>query len=231
MALKVITVASQKGGVGKSNCAIHMAAEAVRNKKKAIIIELDGQGTASQVWRAKRDRLAGKGDLLHKVDREPLPPNVVSIHSVQLEGILERYRASGYDYAVIDLPGTDSPGVNHAVNASDFVLVPSRPNITDLMSSGKTVGIIHRLNRPYAYVLTFLQRSGKQAEEAREGLEEDGHVVAPGGISDLKDYEEAIESGKTVYEIKRDGKAADEIKRLWKWLAKQLEVEDAKQVA
>jgi chromosome partitioning protein len=231
MALKVITVASQKGGVGKSNCAIHMAAEAVRKGRKAVIIELDGQGTASQVWRAARDRLVNEDDLLRKVDRQRLPPEVVSIHSVQLEKALERYRASGYDYAVIDLPGTDSPGVNHAVNAADLVLVPSRPNATDLASSGKTVGAIHRLNRPYAYVLTFLQRSGKQTEEAREALEEHGHAVAPGGISDLKDYEDAIGTGKTVYEVKSDGKAAREIKALWKWLAKQLEVEDAKKVA
>ena len=230
----VITTASQKGGVSKSCLTIHMATEATRKKKRAIIVELDRQGTASQVWSRARVNAETDRDLLDAVERRVRPPNVVHADASRLNAVLQQLKQAGYQYIFIDVPGTHSPATQEAISAADFVLVPTRPNATDITASAETVGTIHRLRRPFAYVLTFIQKGGpkaKPAREAREALEEEGHIVAPGGLSDLKDYEVAIETGETVLEMDPNGTAAAQVKTLWKWLEGQLDVINAKKVA
>jgi chromosome partitioning protein len=52
--MSIIAIASQKGGVGMSMLAIHIAAEAARKKKRTVILELDRQGTVSLLWNKRR---------------------------------------------------------------------------------------------------------------------------------------------------------------------------------
>jgi chromosome partitioning protein len=71
--MRVITVAQQKGGVAKTTLAIHIAAEATRKGRRAVILELDRQGTASR-WSDLRPYTADSQDLLKGVDRAKSRP-------------------------------------------------------------------------------------------------------------------------------------------------------------
>jgi len=217
--MQIITVAQQKGGVAKTTLAIHVAAEAVRKGWRAVILELDRQGTAS-LWSEARPYAADAEDLLKGVDKAKVAPEVVHVDAVRLETALAALVSAGADLVVIDLPG--SPAVTPAIRAADFVLIPARPNEVDIVASGETLATVGRLKKPYAYVLTFIPAQGNRAEETRDALEGEGHTVAPDGLSLLVDFSDAISTGQTVQELKPNGKAAGQVRALWKWLEKQL---------
>jgi chromosome partitioning protein len=226
-AMQVITVSQQKGGVGKTTLAISLAAEATRKGRHAVILELDRQGTASQ-WSERRRYTAADEDLLKGIDRAKVPPEVVHADASRLETALAALAGAGADLVVIDLPGTHSPAITPAIRAADLALIPTRPNEIDITASAETLATIHRLGKRYAYVLTFLPSTGDRQEKAREALEDEGHAVAPGGLSLLVDFADAIAAGQTVQEWKPAGKGAEQVRGLWKWIEKRLHDKDDK---
>jgi chromosome partitioning protein len=219
--MQVITIGQQKGGVSKTTLAIHLAAEATRKGRRAVILELDRQGTASQ-WSQRRPYTAESTDLLKGVDQAKVPPEVVHADAARLDDALSVMAEAGVDLVVIDLPGTHSPAITPAIRVADLILIPARPNEIDITASSETLAAVNRLGKAYAYILTFLPSSGNREEEARDALEEGGHRVAPGGLGQLVDYADALAAGQTVQELKPNGKAAEQVRALWKWTEKAL---------
>ena len=181
---------------------------------------MDRQGTASQ-WSAERVPVSEDGDLLNPVDSAKMPPEVLQVSLSSLAGALTALESRGYDAVFIDLPGTHSPSVNEAIRRADLVLIPARPAETDIVASAETLGVVHRLDRPYAYVLTFAV-SKPRTEQAREALEDAGHPVTPGQIGQRVAYQDAISQGVTVQEANPHGQSATEIRQLWRWIKEQL---------
>ena len=136
--------------------------------------------------------------------------------AARLEPALAALAEAGVSLVVIDLPGTHSPAVTPAIRAADLTLIPARPNETDIAASGETLAAVDRLGQRYAYVLTFIPAKGAREAEAREALEDAGHMVAPGGLSLLNDYADAIGAGQTVQEWTPKGKAAEQIRALFR---------------
>jgi chromosome partitioning protein len=170
--------------------------------------------------------------LLKGVDRAKVPPEVVHVDAARLDTALAALAEAGMELVVIDLPGTHSPAITPAIRVANLVLIPARPNEIDIAASGETLATVKRLGKPYAYVLTFLPATGGREEEAREALEEEGHTVAPGGLSQLFDYSDAITAGQTAQELKPNGKAAEQVRALWKWVEKKLhEHSDERKIA
>lgn len=204
--MRVITVANQKGGVGKTAVAVHLAVEAERNGMKVTVLELDKQGTASE-WNEKRG-----GQLVNRIDATALDQMLRVLQGVQV------------DLVIIDMPGSHSSAVNVAVKASDFVLIPARPTTVDISASAETLSVIHRLRKDYAYLLTFVEPTQvKRADEARAALEEGEHPVCRQYVFRRQTYIDALTSGKVAAELEPKGKAEGEIREVWKWLAGKLE--------
>jgi chromosome partitioning protein len=217
----VITIGQQKGGVSKTTLAICLAAEAVRKKHRAVVLELDRQGTASQ-WFASRPYTADSQDLLKDVDRAKVEPDVANVDSARLATVLAKAAEEGIEFVIIDLPGTHSPAITPAIRAADLTLIPARPNEIDVNASAETLAAVQRLGKAYAYVLTFIPATGIRELEAREALEAEGHTVAPGGLGQLNDFMDALEAGQTVQEWNPNGKAAVQVRQLWKWTEAKL---------
>jgi chromosome partitioning protein len=220
--MHVIALAQQKGGVSKSVLAIHIAAAAVRRNKRAVVLELDKQGTAS-LWASERATMGSAHDLMKPVERAKLPPEVMKIEHSQLDQTLTVLAGLGVEVVTLDMPGAHNAAVGSAIKAADLVLIPTRPSEVDIRASVETLGVVQRLRKPYAYVLTFVEGKGERAEEAQEALEAEGHRVAPQFIWRRNVYADAVADGETVMEREPKGKAADEIKSLWRWIEKQLE--------
>lgn len=149
-AARIIAVANQKGGVGKTTTAINLATAMAAVDKKVLVLDLDPQGNASTgfgVDRADRtitsyDLVLGAAPLEDTILPTEIPglsivPSTVDLSGADLElaelpqrnfrlrYALEKAQARmQYDYILIDCPPSLSLLTINALVAADSVLVP-----------------------------------------------------------------------------------------------------------
>ncbi|MGA0605918.1 ParA family protein [Phenylobacterium sp. VNQ135] len=149
-ALRVLVVANQKGGVGKTTTAINLGTALAAVGEKVLLVDSDPQGNASTglgVGRAQRkhtlyDVLMGEKPVLDAVvktsvpglDLVPADPDLSGVElelgqqarrSFKLRDALSPVRESGaYTYVLIDCPPSLNLLTVNAMAAADAVLVP-----------------------------------------------------------------------------------------------------------
>ena len=123
--MKVLTLASRKGGVGKTTTARSLAIQALMDGMRTAIIDADPQGSVV-AW-AKR--------------REAKIPIVHGIDGTTLEARLKSLQKAGAELVVIDTPPSIHPIIGMAAAASDLVLIITGPYPDDLSAIGSTVQI------------------------------------------------------------------------------------------
>lgn len=203
--MKAIAFVTQKGGSGKSTLCINLAVAAQEAGRSVCILEMDRQATISD-WAELR------GDQ---------SPEVAQIDATQLDGVLARLADSHYDFVFIDTPGVDSPGTLSAIRAADLCVVPSRPTPADLRAFRPTLAAIYRLKKSFAFVLNQTPARSYRVRDAAEGLVELG-ILPEVNVVLRNDHQDALGLGKGVTEFNPNGRAADEIRRLWIWLAERV---------
>lgn len=165
--IMILSVATQKGGVGKTTTAITLAAGLARRGGRVLLIDLDWQANASKVLLADYSKLTREETIYITIlKRRPLPvhethiPNLMLVPShillsdtdIELttakdhrEARLRRGLepiAAEYDHVIIDCPPILSWITINAFTASDKVLVPVSPGSFELDSTvqiGKTI--------------------------------------------------------------------------------------------
>ena len=204
--MKVLSFVTQKGGSGKSTTAASVAVAAQDAGLKVFLLEIDKQGTLSD-WIENR-----------KVEPSP---DFERIDAAKLEVALSTLKGAGYDLAIIDTPGIDSPGINTAMRLADLCLVPCRPTAPDLRGCLPTVQSLIRLDKPFAFVLTQCPPRSTRVDETRAGLAALGLIAEPPLVS-RADHQDAMASGMGVTEFNPSGAAASEIRQLWSWINNKL---------
>jgi len=202
--MKTVALVTQKGGSGKSTLAVHLAVAALRQKALAAIVDLDSQGSA-RLWSQRR----GKDDLA-----------VIAARPAELPRLLEDARRQKAALVLIDTAGHADVSADTAIQLADIVLIPCRPTLYDLAASAATVEMVRRSGgKKAAFVLNGVPPTGSRAEEAREALA-DTLPVCPVEIHSRVAYSDALNDGRSVEELQPTGKAAQEIRDLYKWLIK-----------
>jgi chromosome partitioning protein len=204
--MKTVSVVSQKGGVGKTTLATALAVEALRDGKRAVLFDLDPQASAS-FWKDTRADTALA---------------ITAVPAARLKHVLAAAAEAGCDLAIIDTPPFSKDIGYEASQHADFVLVPSRPAVLDIMAMTRTLELLQQYQCPYGVVLTFCPPSGREVDDTCEVITKLNAPLCPVRIGNRIAYSRAQQSGQAAQEIEPGGKAAQEIKQLYAYVCMNL---------
>lgn len=207
--MKTLVIASQKGGVAKTTTATELALAATKHGLATAVLDTDPQAT-SCFWSEAR----GQSDIAFS----PVFPAL-------LPSRLKALDDAGCDLAIIDTPAVSKDTASAAMRHADLVLIPTRPAAFDLRSMLETIDQARALNKPYTIVLTLcppLHNAELAATLTR--LSELHHELCPVLVRQYVAYPRAQKHGLTVQEFEPDGKAASEMRQLWTYTCRRLDL-------
>jgi chromosome partitioning protein len=126
--VKIITVAQQKGGAGKTTLAAHVAVSLMQTGKRVGLLDIDPQGSLT-AWYNLRERKYGKGFT---------GITFLTGAGWRLGTIISQAK-NDYDYLVIDSPPHTETESKAAIRAADLVLIPMQPSPTDAWATKSTL--------------------------------------------------------------------------------------------
>jgi chromosome partitioning protein len=205
--MDVITLASQKGGAGKTTLSGHLAIAAEqRGVGSVVLIDTDPQGSLTSWW----NRRAAETPML-----SPLT------HPRDLPGHLAELRRAGHALVIIDTPPAISSTIREVMRVCDLVVMPVRPSPHDLVAIGATIELAHAASARFIFALTQAKLNARVTPQAVALLSAHG-VVASSIIRDRVLYATAMTDGRTVGDVEPKGAAAAEILALWDFIHESL---------
>ena len=200
MMAKIISVANQKGGVGKTTTAVNLSAALAVLEKKVLLVDCDPQANATSGLGVNPDELENSvyECLLGQVDAEDviyetdtpnldLLPTRIDLVGAEVELVSEKGRElflqrvleplrSQYDYIIIDCSPSLGLITLNALTASDSVIIPIQSEYFALEGLGKllnTVRIVQtRLNPKLAIEGLLITMYDNRLRLARQVVED-----------------------------------------------------------
>ena len=196
---KVIAIANQKGGVGKTTTAVNLAAGLAATKRRVLLIDLDPQGNATTASGIKEERPntlceplfnnTEPSDCLYSSpDGYKIIPGSqdlialdVAIREQEKQGYLRKALSTiedGFDYTIIDTPPTLNQLTIEALMAASGTLIPlqceyySLEGVTGLMETIQTISDNNMAtNRVIGIIRTMVDLRNNLAKEVSAELE------------------------------------------------------------
>ncbi|MCF8480063.1 MAG: ParA family protein [Rhodospirillum sp.] len=200
MAARVITIAQQKGGAGKTTLAAQLAVTFAVEGKSVAVVDIDPQGSLA-AWHAERVRTLGEGGTrLHLSD----------VAGWRLATELDRLR-DVFDVVVVDTPPHAETEAKAAVRAGDILLVPIQPSPMDLWATAATLDMARKERTAPLLVLNRVPPRGKLPEIIEAKLRADALPIAETRLGNRTAFATSMMEGRGVVETDRRSRAAEEI--------------------
>lgn len=202
---KVLVLASQKGGVGKTSLTAHLAVAAEEAGFGPVVIyDTDPQQSLGRWF----------------LDREAATPKLAKGGIAELPATLDRLGAAGVRMVAVDTPPALTDAIRAVLEFADFVLIPTQDGKADLAAVGSTVQLVRSMARPFAFALNCVKKGTTQATEAAMVLSKHGALA--GVVAHRMAFKVSWNDGRTALEIEPKGKAAEEVRLLWSYVASEI---------
>lgn len=205
--MRVLALASQKGGSGKTTLSGHLAVQAqLAGAGPVVLIDIDPQGSLADWWN----------------EREADMPAFAQTTVARLQADLDSLRQQGFKLAVIDTPPAITMAIQSVISVAELIVIPTRPSPHDLRAAGATVDLCERAGKPLLFVVNAATPRAKITYEAAIALSQHG-TVAPVTLHHRTDFAASMIDGRTVMEADSKGKSSREIQDLWTYVSDRLE--------
>ena len=161
--------------------------------------------------------------------REEENPPVLSVTAANYRDQWEALKGAGANMVIIDTPARLQDTVMNAADIADLVIVPAKATIKDIERVEDSIKLACLSSaRPVIVVFNQVRPQKSRSEDAEAAIKAQNFPVCPVRIGHRVAFEDADMTGQTPLETEPSGKAAEEIRALYKYvkkLKKQIEVD------
>lgn len=204
----VIAVGNLKGGVGKSTIAVNLACETSSKQRSVILVDADGQGTASY-WLGL-GRLPIRGEVMpleNQRDADRWIRRVIALRDAA-------------DLVVIDLPPHIGAATEAALVIADLFLVPVTASGADILATEKALALLKEARqvrgdgKPSCLIVpSKVDRRTAAGREIEEALKPLGEPIAQ-VICQRTAFVDSFSAGEWIGSFAPESLAATEIEAL-----------------
>ena len=235
--MNIITVANQKGGVGKTTTAVTLAHGLAMKHYNVLVVDLDPQGQCASVLGMEQEpgvfnllvNRVPLRDVVRTTGREGLwlmPGNkrtataqtLLAVEGYRVEALLEvlgdTLSGERLHYTVVDTAPAVGALQGSALYAADFLLIPSAVDHLALEGVTQILKTLQAINRPVPPVIralpTFYDEVTRESKSNLDRLQQTfGGILLP-PIHRAAILRECPSLGQTIFEYRPDHRAAAE---------------------
>jgi chromosome partitioning protein len=196
---RVIAVAQQKGGAGKTMLAAQLAV-ALAEDGSVALVDIDPQGSLT-IW----------GKLRSAAPKAVQTIKMETIAGWRLANEVEKLKTA-YDYVLIDTPPVIDSDARRAIRGADLVLVPLNPAPPDLWAAEGTLKLAAEEKRKTVLVFNRAPAASRLRKKLETEIAARGLTLLSVALANRAGYANAFADGLGITESSPTSVGAEELR-------------------
>ena len=210
---KVITIAQQKGGSGKTTIAANLATVfSLKNNLSTTLLDTDPQGSLGKWFMTRKEKLKDKNTLQFKT---------ASLWGAQYEAKTLKEKCV---IVIIDTPPKIDADGRPAIEIADLVLIPISPSQVDFWATESIIELAKREKKEILILINRANAKSKLIKEAVKFVKDMEVKKAKTILGNRQIFVSSMGLGLTVVEKQRTGKGCLEMLSLAKEIKSLLQI-------